>query len=174
MTAVKNPEEVYRKYLDRFGLDGDGDPDALALFTFALVERDKFDWLEHHRCEHGGADPAPHIVEQWYASKPESYFEDKFRQALGWYTSFARVLLKDEIEKSNQDAIRLYVGDKLKFWPQIGTGLVGNILFLCVLGILSAAIFTDFSPIAWVRRHTTGMEITNPPTAHPSSPKQPD
>ena len=72
MSAVRNPEGVYRKYLDRFGVDGDGDPDAIALFTFALVERDRFDWLEHHRSEHGGIDPSEQAIEQWFESKPES------------------------------------------------------------------------------------------------------
>jgi len=170
MTAVKCPEEVYRKYLDRFGFDGDGDPDAVALFTFALVERDRFDWLEHHRSEHDGAEPTVAAIEEWYQSKPETFFDEKFRLALGWYTAFARILLKDEIEKSNQDAVKSYFNNKLSFWSQIWSGLVGNVLFLVVLGLLSMSILSDFSAESWVKQHF----FTNPPAAHPPSPKQPE
>ncbi len=102
MPAVHGLEEVYRKYLAQFGYDHDGDPHAMALFALVLVERDKFDWLEHHRIEHDGQDPPADAVTQWYCSKPVSYFDEKGRWAFDWYTSFARVLLEPEVEASNR------------------------------------------------------------------------
>jgi hypothetical protein len=173
MTAVKCPEEVYRKYLDRFGFDGDGDPDAIALFTFALVERDRFDWLEHHRSEHGGEEPTLEAVEQWYQSKPESFFDEKYRFALSWYTAFARNLLKAEIVQSNQDAVKSYFNEKLSFWSQIWSGLVGNVLFLIVLGLLSFSILSDFSAISWVKLHFFPRSSASLPVTPPPSQAQP-
>lgn len=153
MPAVKGPEEVYKKYIERFGVDGDGDPDAVALFTFALVERDKFDWMEHYRKENGGAGPTDAQVAQWYADKPDSYFEEKYRQALTWYKAFARALLKDEIEEGERQAIARYIGNRLGFLPQLFISTVANVIFMLIVGLIAVFVFTDFSPIEWVKHH---------------------
>jgi hypothetical protein len=138
MTAVRNAEEVYRKYLDRFGYDADGDPHTIALFTFSLVQRDFFDWLEHHRKENRGASPDPIEIEQWYASKPESYFEEKYRLALTWYKSFARALLEDDIEEEQKSAVKEYFGlnchSGSRFWWEL-------LLILSSLSQLEPSLF---------------------------------
>jgi hypothetical protein len=169
MAAVSNPEEVYKKYIDRFGLDADGDPDAIALFSYALVERDRFDWMDHHRREHGDASPSDAEVRLWFESKPESYFDDKYKLALAWYSSFARSLLAPDIEKSNKDAIKEYIGDKMGYPSQIMTGLFVNFLFAIVVALISVFVLTDFSQIAWVKRHFPGPQAPDLPAAPPPS-----
>jgi hypothetical protein len=153
MTAVKTAEEVYKKYLARLGTDSDGDPDAIALFTYALVERDKYDWIEHHRNENDGASPSNEDIEKWFVSKPDTYFDEKYRNALWWYKAFARSLLAEETKESRLDAIRTYVGDKLSFLPQLLISLACNFIFVLLLGAIAVYIFMDFSPIAWVKTH---------------------
>jgi len=155
MDPIKGPEEVYRKYLDQFGFDGDGDPDAIALFTFSLVERDRFDWMEHHRAQHNGVSPTLGEIERWYTSKPPSYFEDKYRHALSWYRAFAKNLLEEEINKRVQDSIKEYIGDKLSFLPQLYNNLTGNIIFILFIGLVALFVFADFSPIEWIKLHIT-------------------
>src|SRR5580658_893710 len=98
MAAVRGPEEVYNRYIYYFGLDGDGDPNAVALFAFSLVERDKYDWIVHHRSEHNDIPPTSGQIEQWYSMKPDSYFSDRAEKAEWWYKAFARNLLEDEIK----------------------------------------------------------------------------
>ncbi|MDR3534315.1 MAG: hypothetical protein P4L90_27605 [Rhodopila sp.] len=153
MVALKGPEQVYRHFIGSFGFDEDGDPYALGLFSFALVEKDKFDWIEHRRCECDGIAPAAAEIEHWYADKPGSYFEDKGRQALDWYSDFARNLLHDEIEAQKQEAIQAYIGDRLKFMPQLYNNLTANFMFLFLIGLITLFVLNDFSPVAWVRHH---------------------
>lgn len=152
MAAVRGPEEVYRKFLDRFGLDEDGDPDALALFTFSLVERDRFDWLEHYRHEAGGGNPTEAQIRQWYADKPESYFEDKCRLAQEWYVSFARALLEDEVKQrirreiddSIVSVVRANTSGWKPFWVNVIAGVVAGALFASIT--IGGYIFVKLDP----------------------------
>jgi hypothetical protein len=143
---------VLRYYRDRRGLDADGDPDAIALFAFALVENDRLDWVDHYRANHNNVDPSPDQVAEWYRGKPESYFRDKERYAESWYATFARGLLRDEIEAGKQNAIRDALGDLRRFWPGFWTGnlvgLTSNLIFTLVVVMFVAVITTDFSFIA--------------------------
>lgn len=150
---ISNDEEVYRHYLDCFGLDGDGDPNAIALFTYALVEKDKYEWMSHYRNLNNNAMPSAVEIEKWFINKPESYFDEKSKLAMNWYRAFARSLLAEEIEDAKRDAIKEYIGEKLKFWPQLGQSLASNIIFIILLGALAAYVAADFSPIAWMREH---------------------
>ena len=153
MVALRDTEEVYRYFIDHFGFDEDGDPNALGLFSFSLVEMDKFDWMEHRRSEYDGVTPSAVEIENWYADKPTSYFEDKCRQAANWYVGSARNLLHDEIETQKHEAIRLYIGDRLKFLPQLYNNLTANFIFLVLIGLITLFVLIDFSPVAWVRHH---------------------
>ena len=150
MSAIKGPEEVYNRFIEEYGYDGDGDPSAIALFAYALVEKDKYEWMAHHRTENNGSEPTATGVEQWFLSKPQAYFIEKSRIAVNWYTAFARNLLKEDIEQVKLETIRDYVGTKLRFWPQLWSSLVCNFIFIVIVGALAAYMLMDFSPIAWV------------------------
>ncbi len=153
MAAVNGPEEVYNRFISEAGYDEDGDPDAIALFSYALVEKDKYDWIAHHRKENGEASPSDADVESWFRSKPDSYFKEKQNFALSWYRSFARSLLDDEIEWKKKEAVKEYIGSKLGFLNQLWISLWCNLAFLIVVGAIAAYIFSDFSPIDWVKEH---------------------
>ena len=47
MVTVKSSEDVFLHYKQKYGLDADGDINAVALFAFSMVENDKFNWLSH-------------------------------------------------------------------------------------------------------------------------------
>ena len=153
MAAVSGPEQVYNRFVSAAGYDEDGDPDAIALFSYALVEKDRYDWIAHHRQENGGAPPSDSDMESWFRSKPDSYFREKQSFALSWYKSFARSLLEDEIEWQRKEAIKEYIGAKLGFLNQLWISLVCNFAFLVLVGAVAAYIFSDFSPIDWVKAH---------------------
>lgn len=92
-------------------------------------------------------------IENWYADKPAAYFEDRGHLALEWYSDFARNLFHDEIETQKHEAIRLYIGDRLKFLPQFYNNLTANFIFLVLIGLITLFVLNDFSPVAWVRHH---------------------
>ena len=134
MAALNGPEAVYYRFIDTRGYDADGDPEAVALFAFALVERDKFEWISHRRREDDGAGPSDDEVEKWYKDKPERYFQEKERIAIEWYMSFARVLLNEEFERARLSAIQQFFQNKLGFWFQLGVTLACNIIVIFFLG----------------------------------------
>jgi len=128
----------------------------VALFTCALVEKDKYDWLEHFRSQHDGKSPTPEQVEEWFASKPTFYYQEKYNYSLNWYKWFARYLLDDEIKEERLRAIKQYIGDKMSFVSQLILGLATNFIFIIILGAVAVYVFSDFSPIAWVKGHIFG------------------
>jgi hypothetical protein len=156
MAALRDPEAVYSHFIEQFGYDGDGEPNAIALFAFALVEREKFDWLCHYRAENAAADPTPAEMQAWYANKPAPYFKEKGETAIWWYKAVARSLLVDEMEAARKSAVKEYIGDRLKFWPQLWVSLCCNVVFIALLGALAMYVVADFSPIAWVKTHIAG------------------
>ena len=155
MNPLSSSDEVLRHYRDSRGLDADGDPDAIALFAFALVENDRIDWVDHYRTNNDDRDPSSDQVAEWYRGKPESYFRDKERYAEEWYAAFARGLLRDEIEAGKQNAVRDALGDLRRFWPGFWSGnlvgLTSNVVFTLLVVMFVAFITTDFSFIAWAK-----------------------
>ena len=158
MAALRSPEEVFSRFIDQYGYDDDGDPHALCLFAYALVERDRFDWVQHIKEQNGGSAPTQDDITSWYASKPESYFRDKSQTAISWYWSFARALLADDIEAAKKQAVQEYIGKKLQFLPQLWISLCCNAVFVLLIGAMAMYVFADFSPIAWVREHSTNIK----------------
>ena len=146
--ASRNAEEVYNRYIAEYGYDGDGDPNAIGLFSYALVERDKYEWISHFRAQNGNSDPTTSDIEHWFLSKPQSYFKEKSERAHLWYTEFSRGLLKDEMDEAKLAAVSHYIGDKLRFWPQVGVAIVANFMFLVIVGAIAAYVLADFSPVA--------------------------
>jgi hypothetical protein len=106
MAALSGPEDVYNKFIASRGYDADGDPEAVALFAFALVEKDKFEWISHRRKENAGNSPSEAEILTWYQDKPDGYFREKEIVAINWYMSFARILLRQEIDQEKFVAIK--------------------------------------------------------------------
>lgn len=77
MAALRSPEEVYNCYIEEYGYDGDGDPDAVGLFAYALVEKDRLEWMAHHKEQHNNTPPTGKEIEEWYLSKPSSVLQRK-------------------------------------------------------------------------------------------------
>lgn len=44
---LKSSDDVFRYYVEKFGLDGDGDIHAIALFTYALVESARVEFIDY-------------------------------------------------------------------------------------------------------------------------------
>lgn len=155
MKPLSSSEEVFRYLRDRRGVDADGDTDAIALFTYALVEHDRIDWVDHFRANHTDTDPTPDQVVEWFRGKPERYFLDKEKQAQEWHAGFARWLLRDEIDDDKQTAVHEALGALGRFWPTFWNGnlagITSNILFTLLVVLFVAMITTDFSFIAWAK-----------------------
>ncbi len=81
MAAIKNSEEAFNLFREKFGLDADGDMHAVGLFAYSLVEKDRIDWMEHFRRTHS-SEPTEHQIAEWYSAKPESYFDQVSRFGL--------------------------------------------------------------------------------------------
>jgi hypothetical protein len=121
MVRVKSSEDVFLHYKQKYGLDADGDINAVALFAFSMVENDKFNWLAHLRESQGAA------------NKPPVYFEEKGEEANLWLLGFSKILLADEIKAREKQAVKEQLGKIGRPWPAfwIGNlaGLTSNIIF---------------------------------------------
>ena len=155
MTPFKSSDDVFIYLRDKYGVDGDGDINAIALFTYALIEKDRIDWVEHYT-EQQKKSPIWEEICAWYGEKPRSYVVEKERLAESWYVGFARTYLRDEIEDGKKTAIKGAIGDLGKFWPNFWVGnLVGftsNFVFAVVVVAFVAVIATDFSFVAWAKK----------------------
>jgi hypothetical protein len=160
VTPVSSSDDAFRHFREKRGVDGDGDMDAIALFSYALVELDRIDWIDHFKNSRDGHAPSAEQTREWFEAKPESYFREKEDRAETWYAGFARWYLRDEIEEGKSEAIRLSIGNLAKFWPSFWSGnLIGitsNIVFTALVVLFVAAITTDFSFIAWAKALFTG------------------
>jgi hypothetical protein len=101
---LKNSDDVFRYYVEKFGLDGDGDIHAIALFTYALVENARIEFTNYsintlHKT------PTPQDIEDWYAQKSPAYFDELSDRGLTWYAGFARNLLEEEFERHAKTAV---------------------------------------------------------------------
>ena len=155
MPALKSSEEVFKLFKEKYGLDADGDMDAVGLFAYSLVEKDRMDWIEHFRDTHG-SEPSEDQIKEWFLNKPAAYFEQIGQTAYRWFYSFARLLLRDEIEESKRLAVKNAVGDLGKFWPGFWTGnligLTSNLAFTLLVVLFVIFITSDFSFIAWTKK----------------------
>lgn len=146
---------MFRWLRDRRGVDNDGDMESIGLFTFALVEQDRIEWIEHFASQHAGGKPSAAQITQWFEDKPESYFLEKEKQAEQWYAGFARVYLSDEIEEGKAQAIRRALQNMDRFWPMFWKhnlfGLTSNLIFTGLVLLFALAIYTDFSFPAWIK-----------------------
>jgi len=153
LKPLKSADEVFHYLRDRRGFDGDGDMDAVALFTYALVEQDRIDWVAHFQSQHD-AEPTAAQIAEWFLDKPESYFVAKEKRAEEWYAGFARTYLRDEIEATKDEAVRGTVGKLGKFWPNFWRGLavviIGNAIVILVITFMLVAAHSDFSVTAWI------------------------
>jgi hypothetical protein len=153
LKPLASADEVFHYLRDRRGFDGDGDMDAVALFTYALVEQDRIDWMNHFQSQHD-ATPSAAQVSEWFLGKPESYFLAKEKRAEEWYAGFARTYLRDEIEAAKQTAVQSVVGNLRRFWPNFWRGLTiviaGNAIIILVIILMVAAIHSEFSFTSWV------------------------
>jgi hypothetical protein len=153
--ALSSSDDVFRHFLKKRGVDADGDMDAIALFAYALVEKDRIDWVDHFKAMHDGTYPSAGHVIEWFRAKPESYLDEKEGLAVNWYTAFSRSLLSDEIEDAKNEAIRETIGNLQRFWPTFWSGnfigITSNIAFAFLLVGFVMVITTDFSFIAWAK-----------------------
>ena len=116
MVTVKNSEDAFLHFKQKYGLDADGDINAVALFAFSMVENDKFNWLAHLR-ESQAAAPPPRMVVDWYANKPPVYFEEKGEEANLWLLGFSKILLADEIKPREKQAVKEQLDKIGRPWP---------------------------------------------------------
>jgi hypothetical protein len=153
--VYNSSDEVFRYLREKYGVDGDGDMNAVALFANALIEKDRIDWAQHMATQNG-RDPTADEIAGWYRSKPDTYFVDRERLAENWFGGFARTYLHDEIEQGKGNAIRQAIGKLDNFWSQFWMGnLVGitsNFVFALIVVAFVALITTDFSFIAWAKK----------------------
>jgi hypothetical protein len=106
---LKCSDDVFHYYVEKFGLDGDGDIHAIALFTYALVESARIEFMEYSVNTLNKV-PSPKDIEDWYAEKPPAYFDQLSDRGLTWYEGFARNLLEDEFEEHAKTAISETIG----------------------------------------------------------------
>jgi len=98
---------------------------AIALFAYALIEKDLVDWSEHMACV-SGVPPDHSQVEDWIRSKPDSHFSSIEQLASRWFYGFSVSLLNEHIEGEKKTAIAEALGNLGKFWPGFWVGnLVG-------------------------------------------------
>lgn len=165
MTPVHNVDEVYRYLTSLRGPDGDGEPDVIALFTVALVERERIDWIAHI-IDQTLPPPNADEVEAWYFGKSESYFADKMRKGEASFSAFARAYLKDDMANMREAAVReatkdleddirssrreiiTHVTDRTssKGWlVNISSGLISNFAFTLIAVVLTYAAVNKVS-----------------------------
>ncbi len=82
--AFCSSEEVFRHLRDRYEVDSDGNMNAIALFAYALIEKDRVDWSEH-MASLTGVPPDHGQIEDWFRSKPDSYFSSIEDLADRWF-----------------------------------------------------------------------------------------
>jgi hypothetical protein len=190
---LKNSDDVFQYYVDKFGLDGDGDIHAIALFTYALVESARIDFIKYS-VETLKRTPTPQDIEDWYAEKPPTYFDDLSDRGLTWYSGFARYLLEDEFEEHAKAAVNNTIGthfdnisskldtipnavrtetrplsEHLKwsrhFWIGFWAGVASNVIFTVLVVIFVFVIDRDFSFIGWAKGlMNTPTSVTSPTT----------
>jgi hypothetical protein len=128
---------------------------AIALFVYALIEKDRVDWSEH-MASASGVTPDHGQVENWFRSKPDSYFSSIERQAFEWFYGFAVNLLNEHIEEQKKKAVSEALGNLGKFWPGFWVGnlvgLTSNIAFTLLVVLFVVFVNSDFSFIAWTKR----------------------
>src|SRR4051794_17257543 len=100
----RSSEAVFRHLKDEHGLDADGDMNAIALFAYALIEKERFEWKDHFRGVEG-RDPTPEDVQHYFAQKPPEYFVKVMDDAYAWFLGFSRSLLAEEIEAEKREAV---------------------------------------------------------------------
>lgn len=165
MKPLGSSDDVFRFLVERRGVDGDGETDLIALFTYALVEQDRIEWA-NHRIEQGQPAPSEGEVRSWFADKPAGYFDDKERHGEQWFTDFARAYLKEEIERDRGRAVEQVVAslrndiigarDKVvnridsrtrsKGWlVNISSGLISNFIFVVIGAVLFFAAVNKLS-----------------------------
>jgi hypothetical protein len=153
--ALKNSEDVFILFRDKFGVDGDGDMDAIGLFAFSLVEKEHFEWRRHCREVHG-VEPTREQIEDWFRNKPKEYFDQTEKLAFQWFYGFARVLLRQDIEEEKKQAAASAVGELGNFWTDFWRGnLVGmtsNIAFSLLIVLFVLFIASDFSFVAFTKK----------------------
>ena len=153
---LETSDDCYRHFLQLRGFDGDGDPDLIGLFAYALVERDRLDWIDH--CAREGM-PAPRVedIRVWFSQKPQSYFEDKLKQAETRFDLYSRGYLADEIETGKKSAVDQAIGGLRAdladgHWLRsIAQGVFGNFAFAILLVLLVVIAAKDPSAVAWMR-----------------------
>ena len=98
---ISTSDECYRHFLKVKGLDGDGDPDLVGLFAYALVERERIDWIDHREA-HGLGAPSLQVIQDWYGQKPQSFFDEKLKQAAARFDLYARGYLSDDMDAARR------------------------------------------------------------------------
>jgi hypothetical protein len=155
MAIIDSSEKVLLLFKEKFGLDGDGDMDAVGLFAFSLVEKERMEWMEHIRNVHG-QEPTAQQISQWYQDKPDTYFVEIGKSAYRWFYGFSRALLAEEIDSGKKEAIRDALGDLGKFWHDFWrgnlVGLTSNLFFAFLVVVFVAYIASDFSFVAWAKK----------------------
>lgn len=160
MTVFKSSEEVFKYFREKYGNDADGDVNAIALFAYSLVEKERFEWKRHYRERHN-ADPSVQQIQEWFEDQPIEYFDRKEEEAYIWYSAFARSLLADEIEAACRQAVDKSMRDELRnlghFWTDFVRGnlcgVTSNFIFALVLLGFVWIITSDFSISGWAKQH---------------------
>lgn len=156
MKPLERSDEVFRFLVSRREVDGDGETDLIALFTYALVEQDRIQWADH-RAGQGLLAPTDGDTRAWFADKPETYFDDKERRSEQWFADFARAYLKEEIARDREHAVQNAVSGlrtdilgardtivkridrrtRSRGWSvNIASGLISNFVFALVVAVL--------------------------------------
>ena len=171
---ISTSDGCYRHFLELQGLDGDGDPDLVGLFAYALVERDRIDWIDHRKAN-GFDEPSVDEIQAWYRGKPPSFFDEKLRGAATRFDLYARGYLAEDMDAAKKVGARDAFGtlpadvrtskveilaaieaakDTSPHWWRGGfQGAFGNVIFLVLAIFLLWLLAQPSDVLGWVRTH---------------------
>ena len=149
MEPLADSSEVY----NRLVVNSDDDW-ALSLLAFAVVEENRFEWMEHQK-ESTGSKPTVEEIKKWYAQQPEIVLIRARTDAQNALIGFTEEAISSAIQKDRENFRKSTVineiqkeGNKLideiqkigKFWPQLGKNIAYSFISSVLFTLLTIVI----------------------------------
>lgn len=140
-------EDVYREFIN--------DPETswlFALVSFAIIEEQRIEWMDHFT-EHNGQAPTSEEIQNWYEQQPPNVLLRAKGTAENALLLYSDEVLDEVLETERRDVAESVIVSEIrlanKFWPSFGihvaAGVFSAFIFALLLAILAFIILSDSS-----------------------------